>query len=192
MITLSTEAARGGVGAGRIALAILAPLAAAVLAYGLWWISDRLLYIGPLDRAAFSWAVVVPLWLLAPVVAGFAWQELGRSERLATALTVAIVVTGAAATLLWLAAAFPDCQYGATFAPADVLGPSSLVGAVIGGSLVVASLATTSLVRSDHPWLGLVVGAGMRGVLLFVGLSIAFGVMFVVLGHGSCERPPIS
>ena len=42
----------------RLAIAMLTPLVGVALAYGLWWISDRLLYIGPLDRATFGWLVV--------------------------------------------------------------------------------------------------------------------------------------
>lgn len=40
------------------------------------WISERLFYIGPLDRATFGWVVVIPVWISAPIVAGFAWPLL--------------------------------------------------------------------------------------------------------------------
>ncbi|MBA2373099.1 MAG: hypothetical protein H0V74_02700, partial [Chloroflexi bacterium] len=44
----------------RVAWGTAVPLALVALAYALWWLSDRLGYIGPLDRAAFGWAVVIP------------------------------------------------------------------------------------------------------------------------------------
>ncbi len=62
----------------RYVAAVLVPLALVGLAYVLWWISDRLLYVGPLDRAAFGWVVVVPVWIAAPVAAGFVWRTLDR------------------------------------------------------------------------------------------------------------------
>src|SRR5437773_887043 len=55
---------------GRFFVGVAVPLALVVLAYFLWQVSDRLLYIGPLDRAAFEWSVVIPIWIGAPVAAG--------------------------------------------------------------------------------------------------------------------------
>ena len=54
----------------RIVVGAVLPLAVAGIAYLLWWISDRLLYVGPLDRAALGWVVVIPTWIAAPAVAG--------------------------------------------------------------------------------------------------------------------------
>jgi hypothetical protein len=48
-ITLSSTGRRSPV------VSIGAPLAGAAAAYLLWWISDRLLVIGPFDRAAWGW-----------------------------------------------------------------------------------------------------------------------------------------
>jgi hypothetical protein len=69
-----------------IAMAI--PLGLLAVAYALWTISDRLLQIGPLDRAAFGWIVVVPVALLAPGVAGLAWARLSVESRVFAALVV--------------------------------------------------------------------------------------------------------
>ena len=38
----------------RIVVGAVLPLVVAGIAYLLWWISDRILYVGPLDRAAFG------------------------------------------------------------------------------------------------------------------------------------------
>ncbi len=75
------DAARIGSGEERAArlFALIAPVLVVGAAYALWWISDRLLYVGPLDRAQFGWLVVVPTLLAAPVVAGVAWA--GLDER---------------------------------------------------------------------------------------------------------------
>ncbi len=56
----------------RLGLGIAAPFGVVALAYALWWISDRLLYIGPFDRVSFGRAVVVPVWVMTAVVAGAA------------------------------------------------------------------------------------------------------------------------
>lgn len=90
----------------RLGLGVAAPLATVAVAYGLWWISDRLLYVGPLDRAAFGWAVVVPVWAMSPVVAGFVWRRLTPRSTTLAAVTVGLVVSSVAAVLFWLAVAY--------------------------------------------------------------------------------------
>jgi hypothetical protein len=77
---VEANGASAGRNPARFLVAAAAPLAIVALAYALWWISDRLLDIGPLDRAAFGWAVVIPIWLAAPIVAGFIWSRLSRLE----------------------------------------------------------------------------------------------------------------
>jgi hypothetical protein len=37
-----------------------------------WWVSDRLLVIGPFDRAQIGWVLVVPMLALGPGLAGLA------------------------------------------------------------------------------------------------------------------------
>ena len=83
--------------AAHLALGVLAPLATVALAYGLWFVSDRLLYIAPLDRAAFGWAVVVPVWALAPVAAAFAWRRLTPRGITMAAAALGLIVGGLAA-----------------------------------------------------------------------------------------------
>lgn len=65
---------------GRVAAAAMLPLAGAGLAYLLSWVSDRLLYIGPFDRAAFGWFVVVPVWALTPLAAAVAWRAIDARD----------------------------------------------------------------------------------------------------------------
>ena len=73
------------------------PLLVVAVAFVLWWISDRLLYVGPLDRATFGWAVVVPLWAAAPTFAGFSWRRSAAGARTRFATLGGVAVGGVAA-----------------------------------------------------------------------------------------------
>lgn len=171
----------------RVAWGTAVPLGLVALAYALWWVSDRLLYIGPLDRAAFGWAVVIPVWLAAPIAAGFAWRGLtARASRLA-AVVVGSVIAGVAAVLFWQSVAYPDCAYGATHTPADWVLPSLVLGLVIGGGLAISALLTSRFVHQGRPWRAVVLGAGTETVMVFAAILVA-GMM--LLGPG-CQRPPV-
>ncbi len=172
---------------GHVALGVAAPLALVALAYALWWVSDRLLYIGPLDRAAFGWAVVIPVWLAAPVAAGFAWRGLPSRANNVAALIVGTVIAGVAAVLFWQSVAYPDCASGATHTPADWVLPSLVLGLVIGGGLAVSALIASRFVRQGRPWRAVFLGAGTEIVMVVAAILVA-GMM--LLGPG-CQRPPI-
>jgi hypothetical protein len=169
----------------RLVIAALTPLAGVVLAYGLWWISDRLLYIGPLDRATFGWVVVVPVWSLTPVVAAYAWRPLNRSQSAVAAGIVGLILTGAAAVLFWLATAFPNCEFGAVRPSAEWIVPSVIVGLVIGAGLAAACLGAAAVARRERWWSTLLVGAGSAIAMLFVALLVATPFLM----SGGCERP---
>ena len=186
---MAMDARRGGSAAspmsGRFLAGVVVPLALVVLAYVLWWLSDRLLYIGPLDRAAFGWSVVIPVWLAAPVVAGFAWSGLTRVGRDVAAALVGTVIGITATVLLWRAIAFPDCEFGAYRTPAEFLVPSLIVGVVIGGGQAGTGLLVSSFVRRGHPWRAAALGAAAGFGLVFVAILVASAVL---LGP-SCNRP---
>jgi len=170
-----------------LALGIAAPLATVALAYALWSVSDRLLYIGPLDRAAFGWAVVVPVWTIAPVAAAFAWRRLSPRRTAVAAAALGLIISFAAAALLWSAFAFPNCQFGAIRSPIEVVPPSVIVGLIIGFGLAAAGLLSATLLRRGHPWRASAAGAGSGLALVFVALFAAT----VVLLAPSCQRPPL-
>lgn len=170
---------------GRIVVGIAAPLAIIGLAYGLWWISDRLLYVGPLDRAAFGWAVVVPVWITAPVAAGFAWCRLAARERFLAAVVVGATISGAAATLFWRAVAYPDCQYPIR-TPGEWIVSSLIVGLSIGGGLVVSGLLASRLAQARRPWRAAGAAAGIEILMIFVAIL----VVGVGLAGPACGRPP--
>ena len=170
----------------RAALGIGIPLSWIAIGYALWWISDRLLVIGPLDRAAFGWAVVVPIWLAAPEVAGIAWRALDRRVLVGTTIVVTLVVAGIAAWLWWSVTAYPDCQYGTTQTPAGWLISSVALGIGVGAGLAAGGLSSRQLIRMRHPLWALPAGAVMQLVVLLLGSSLAATALM-----GGCRRMPI-
>ncbi len=139
----------------RLAIAALTPLAGVALAYVLWWLSNRLLYIGPLDRATFGWLVVVPIWSLTPVAAAYAWRPLTPRQSAVAAGAIALLLTAVAAVLFWLAAAFPNCEFGAVRSSAEWIVPSLIVGLVIGAGLAAACLVAAAVARRARWWAAL-------------------------------------
>lgn len=170
----------------RFGLGVAVPLAVVALAYGLWWISDRLLYIGPLDRAAFGWAVVLPVWVCAPIAAGLAWRRLTARATMAAAIVLGGVVSSLAAVLFWQSVAHPDCQFPIR-APIDWVLPALFVGIMIGAGLARSGLLAVGLVRGAHPWRAAAVGAAAELAFMFVAILAAVAVL---MGPG-CSRTPI-
>jgi len=166
-------------------LALVAPLLVVGLALGLWYLSDRLLYIGPLDRATFGWSVVVPIWALAPIAAGFAWRGLGSRARRVAAVSCALVVGGVLAALLWLSVAFPDCQLGAARSPWEQSLPSIVLGGVVGGGFGLSTFVASGEVQARRPVRALVLGA--VGQLAVV--AVAPVLLFLLFFGGGCQRP---
>jgi hypothetical protein len=180
----ATERRRSGPG---LIVAVALPLVVLGLAYVLWRISDRLLWIGPFDRAAFGWSFVIPLWLAAPVVTGFVWRRMPDRVVALAAVTITFVLAAVSAWLFWKAVAFPACGNGPRFSAADMIVPAGLVGLVLGGGIAGAGLVTR---------LGLRRYAWPRAVAMGVGATVvAFAVTFFVavaaFGDQGCQRPPI-
>ncbi len=86
--------------ASRLVIAVTLPLALLGIAYALWAISDRLLVIGPFDRAAFGWTFVMPLAWLTPGITGLLWAGLSRRDRWLAAAVLAAILTAVAGVLL--------------------------------------------------------------------------------------------
>jgi hypothetical protein len=171
----------------RVVIAAIAPLAGVALAYLLWWISDRLVVIGPLDRATFGWLVVVPVWALTPTMAAYAWRALEAEETWLVAAAVALIMAALAALLFWLAGAFPDCDFGALRTPAEWILPSVIVGLVIGGGFAATCLVTVAVLRGGRWWSALLVGAGSALTLVLLAIMVAAPLMM----SGGCQRPPV-
>jgi hypothetical protein len=162
------------------------PLAVAALAYALWWMSDRLLYVGPLDRASSGWLVVIPVWLAIPIAGAFAWRRIAAGESLLAAATVGLIVTGGAALLLWQGIALADCEFGAIRAPVEWVLPSILLGGIIGGGVALSTLLAAGRLRAGHPRSGVAVGLSVQIVSVLTAILVAA----LLLGGPGCQRPP--
>ena len=169
----------------RVALAALVPLMGATLAYGLWWISDRLLYIGPLDRAQFAWLVVVPVWSLTPVAAAYAWRALNPRQLVVAAGVIGLILAVASSVLFWAATAFPNCEFGVVRTPGEWIIPSIIVGFVIGAGFAATCLGATAVTRHARWWAVLSAGAGSGFALVFAAILVAAPFLM----SGGCQRP---
>jgi hypothetical protein len=167
--------------AGRV-LASCAPLVVVGVAAGLWQISDRLLYVGPLDRATFGWSVVVPLWALAPFAAAIAWRQLSSRTRRLAALACGLVVGIPVSILLWQSAAFPACLPARR--PQEWILPAIILGGVVGGGFALNNLLASDHVRAGQRWRALAVGAAGQLAVIGLGSVIALGLFY-----GLCQRP---
>jgi hypothetical protein len=173
-------------GLERRVLSVIVPLGLAGLSYTLWWISHRLVMIGPLDRAAFGWSVVIPVWLAAPVAAGFVSRRLRWRESIVAAAVVAVTTSGAAAVRAWQTFAFPNCEFGVIRTPDQLIQPSLAFGAVVGSGLAVSTLAATWFARHGQAWKAVVAGAVTEFVMVLAAI-LAAGPLF----QSGCQRPTI-
>jgi hypothetical protein len=168
-----------------IAMAI--PLAILAVAYALWAISDRLLQIGPFDRAAFGWIVVVPIASLAPGVTGLAWAPMPASRRRIAAVLVGGVVALVSGILLANAIDYVNCAPVTSWA--DDLPASLVVGLAFGAGPVFGALAAASIAGGvTGLWripAALVAGAIIGVVGLFASV-LTFAALFPVI---SCAAP---
>jgi hypothetical protein len=167
------------------ALAALIPVAVVAAAYGLWWISDRLLYVGPLDRAAFGWIVVVPLMLAAPIVAGLAWSRLDTGGMVAAALTAATLVGLAAAFLLWRGVSEPGCETAPTRLSAELILPSLVVGSLVGLGIGIGGSVSARFFKRGNRLGAVVAGVAMEAAFLTLSV-VALGQLYVMT---ACQRP---
>ena len=166
---------------------VAVPLAIAALAYALWWISDRLLYVGPLDRAAFGWVVVIPMWIVAPVVTGFAWRRLTSQGGFFAAILVGFAISGIAAALFWQSVAYPNCSTGDIHTPGEWVLPSLTLGLVIGGGFAISGLIATRFLREGRPWRAVLLAGGTEVVM--VSTAIVLAGLILVLSGPACQRP---
>jgi hypothetical protein len=168
-------------------VAVAIPLAMLAVAYALWAISDRLLQIGPFDRAAFGWIVVAPLSWLAPGVAGIAWAPMPASRQRIAAIFVGGVVALVSGILLATAIDYARCA--AVISWTDNLPASLAIGLVVAAGPVLGALAAASIARRvTGLWripAALAAGATIGLVGLFAAI-MTFAVFFPAI---SCAPP---
>jgi hypothetical protein len=170
----------------RVVAGIAIPLLVAAAAFALWWLSDRLLYMGPLDRATFGWLVVVPVWLAVPLASAAAWRGLDARARSIMASTVGLLVGGATALFLWQAVASPNCQFGAIRGPEAWIGPSLVMGAVVGAGVAWSSILASTQVAAGRHIRAVLVGLASQAAMMFLAILVftAFA-----LTTSQCQRP---
>ena len=159
------------------------PLLVAALSWFLWGVSDRFLYDGPIDKATFGWAVVIPIWAAAPFVAGLRWRDLAAGVRLRASVLAALVVGGLIATLLSSSTASIACEYGPTRSPLGLIPPSLVVGGIVGGLFATACAGASWAIAASHPW-----RAALISGVLQVGVIPVAGTAFFLLFFGLCNR----
>jgi hypothetical protein len=168
-------------------VAIAIPLAMLAMAYALWAISDRLLQIGPLDRAAFGWIVVVPIAALAPGLTGLAWAPLPASRQRIAAILVGGVVALVSGILLANAIDYMNCAPVTSWT--DDLPASLAVGLAFAAGPVLGALAAASIAsRLQGLWripAALVASVAIGLVGLFAAI-LTFAAMFPAI---SCAAP---
>jgi hypothetical protein len=166
----------GIVGASAILPVLLA------VAYGVFVIGDS---IGPdsLDRGTFTYFVVVPLWLSAPVITGALWRRPGAVSN-ENAIVAAVAISLVASVAIWRFVAMPDdCTNGPRPGAEALILPAVAVGIVLGALIArSAVVARTSFRR----------GISATAVLVAYGASAAASVVTIVaavflLGGAHCN-----
>ena len=172
----------------QVALALVVPLGSAALAYAAWALSEHLQFWGPFDRATFSWAVIIPLWVGGAVVTGWIWSFLDGSARWKLAVAVGVVETAVVGVTTWFVAVsgWQGCQAGPRSTPGDVIVPAFLIGAIIGAMPAIAALLAAREFVASRPLRALFLTGGtfVAGVALF---ALAF--TWMAFGYGGCNRP---
>lgn len=168
-------------------LAVAAPLAVLAMAYGLWRFSDELLWIGPLDRAAFGWLVVVPFWATAPVAGAVASRTMSTRASALAGFTAAAAVAGPVALFVWQSVASPACPTGLIRSALEMMVPAIAIAAILG-----LGLGTAMFIGSEFWREGSRRAAVLSAVTIHLatsGLALALGPTFII--GPLCQRPPI-
>jgi hypothetical protein len=169
-------------------IGIAIPLGLLAVAYALWAISDRLLYVGPLDRAAFGWIVVMPISWVAPGVTGLVWSRLSVESRVSAALVVGGTVAIASGVLLALAGHQIGCAPVISWT--DNLPRSLVVGVVIGLGPAVAALVAASVSSGSSGLRRIVATIATGAIIGFVGLFAALMTFALLFPGVSCAPVP--
>lgn len=160
------------------------PVVVVAVAFALAVISDRFLYIGPIDRATFGWLVVIPLWAAAPTFAGFSWRGVASFSRLRLAAFGGLAIAGVAAVLLWQDAITPSTGCAPNHTPLELIPPALAVGGVIGGGFALACWFASVEIAGGRIGRGAIFGAVVQMLVI-----PAASMLFLVGSFALCQRP---
>ena len=155
-----------------LATLIVAP-SLLLLAVAIWFASDRLIVIGPFDRATIGWAVVLPLLAIAPGAAALAWssstnQGLARLVVAGTSIVTGLfVVFGLTATVT-----FVDCRPAT--GPLEVVPRTLPTAFVFGIGFAISAAAAWGPALHGRRFVAVVVGAAVWIVAAALGLFALF------------------
>ena len=156
-----------------------------VLAVAIWFVSDRLVVIGPFDRAKIAWAVVLPLLALAPGVAALAGSGSTSPGLARLVVAVTSIVTGIVVVFgLASAITFIDCRPAT--GPLEVVPRTLPTAFVFGIGFAISAAAAWGTALHGRRLVAVAVGAAVWIVMAAIGL-FAFFVSFPPL---SCGAPP--
>lgn len=165
----------------------LAPLLVAALASALIMISNHLIYIGPIDRATFGWAVPMPMWFLTPAVAAYRWRGAPRADRFAAAVMAGGVVALVTGGLLWGTAVSGSCGRAGT--PLAPIWSSAVVAFIVGGAFGGSCRVASGLAADGRNRVALVIGSAVGVFLQLLAFPLAATVFFL-LTFGMCQTRP--
>jgi hypothetical protein len=176
------EAARGS---RSLATLIVAP-ALLVLAVATWFVSDRLVVIGPFDRATIGWVVVLPLLAIAPGAAALAGSG-STSPGLARLVVAGTSIVTGLVVVLGLAAAitFVDCR--PTTGPLEVVPRTLPTAFVLGIGFAISAAAAWGPALHGRRLVAVVVGA----VVWIVAAALGLLALFASFPPLSCGAPPV-
>jgi hypothetical protein len=165
-----------------LATLIVAPLLL-LLGVAIWFVSDRLVVIGPFDRAQIGGLVVLPLFAIAPgaaALAGSGSSSPGLARLVVTGLSAAIalfVVIGLAATVTFL-----DCR--PVTSQLQVVPHTLPTALVLSVGFAISTAAASGPALRGRALVTLLVGAAVWIVVIALGL-FAFFISFPPLSCGA-------
>ena len=153
-----------------------------IASLAVWLVADRLVIIGPFDRAQIEGLVGVPLYLLAPgalgVAAARAQDDRGRFALLLVPLVLGVL------TMAALVATVGQIGCQPVVSEEQVLAPSLPVGITAALAFGIPALAAQRAAGR-----GAVLALALAAVLAAVGAALTVVVLLVMFPVVSCAAP---
>jgi hypothetical protein len=144
-----------------------------LLALAIWFVSDRLVVIGPFDRATIGWAVVLPLLVVAPGTAALAGSSSTSQGLARLVVAVTSIVTGMIVVFgLASAITFVDCRPAT--GPLEVVPRTLPTAFVFGSGFAISVAAAWGPALHGRRLVAVIVGAAVWIVAAVLGLLALF------------------